>query len=532
MAPHFDSRGSSPHDLTSSTRNHYAHPVGDGYLETTDSKDYNVSHLQYTEPDDLHDLVCVGFGPASLAIAVALHDSLDTPNICRDLPNLSEHQPKVAFLERQPSFAWHAGMLLPGAKMQISFIKDMATLRNPRSEFTFMNYLHKNGRLVEFTNLGTFLPQRVEYEDYMRWCANWFNEVVEYDQEVVQIIPENLSTGSQKVESFIVKSRNRRTNTMTERRTRNVVIAAGGRPSIPKHLPQRHPKVIHSSQYSHVIRDLFKDPQYPYRAAVIGGGQSAAEIFENLHSHYPNSQTNLIIKGAALRPSDDSPFVNEIFNPSRVDDVYHQSPALRASALAADRNTNYGVVRLDLLERIYETIYTQRIRYKSEAAWPHHILPHRHILKITDSPEIPGGVRLHIHNTSGDFYVEGENGDEVIDVDAVFVATGYRRNAHEDMLEGAEGLRPNGAHKWEVGRDYRVLFKEGTVVEDAGVWLQGCCESTHGLSDSLLSVLASRAGEMVNNIFGADPYPTQRGSKKSISLNGRSSMTSNGITNL
>lgn len=174
--------------------------------------------------------------------------------------------------------------------------------------------------------------------------------------------------------------------------------------------------------------------------------------------------------------------VNEIFNPSRIDDVFHQPPSLRAAALASDRNTNYGVVRLDLLERIYETMYTQRIRYKTESEWPHRILTHRQLQRITDSPVIPGGVRLHMRNETGNFFVQGENGEEVIDVDAVFVATGYRRDAHEDFLAGAEGLRPEGMEKWEVGRDYRVMFKDGAVDEEAGIWLQGCCESTHGVS--------------------------------------------------
>lgn len=37
-----------------------------------------TSLLLPTSPDELYDLVCVGFGPASLAIAVALHDALST----------------------------------------------------------------------------------------------------------------------------------------------------------------------------------------------------------------------------------------------------------------------------------------------------------------------------------------------------------------------------------------------------------------------------------------------------------------------
>lgn len=53
---------------------------------------------------------------------------------------------------------------------------------------------------------------------------------------------------------------------------------------------------------------------------------------------------------AVLRPSDDSPFVNEVFDPERVDDIY-QTPKDRKQVIAQDKGTNYGVVRL---EHIYE----------------------------------------------------------------------------------------------------------------------------------------------------------------------------------
>ncbi|KAI9821380.1 MAG: hypothetical protein M1832_003387 [Thelocarpon impressellum] len=147
------------------------------------------SKLRAGQTGEVQDLICVGFGPASLAIAVALQDAL-TSATPPDIPRLRQRSPKVLFLERQRRFAWHAGMLLPGAKMQISFIKDLATLRDPRSEFTFMNYLHKNNRLVQFSNLGTFLPLRLEYEDYMRWCATAFDDAVEYGQQVLDVTPD------------------------------------------------------------------------------------------------------------------------------------------------------------------------------------------------------------------------------------------------------------------------------------------------------------------------------------------------------
>lgn len=265
------------------------------------------SALRRTNPDELHDLICVGFGPASLAIAVALHDMLTATKSTAKTSKLNHHTPKVTFIERQSQFAWHAGMLLPGATMQITFIKDLATLRNPKSDFTFLNYLHCRQRLVHFSNLGTFLPLRLEYEDYMRWCAAWFEEVVKYDQEVLDVTPEASSTGDAKINSFLVRSRNGVTGDIVKYRARHVVIAVGGRPEMPATLPRNHPKIIHSSRYARVVPEILKAKNHPYHIAVIGGGQSAAEIFNDLHSRYPNAKTSLLIKGAALRPSDDSP---------------------------------------------------------------------------------------------------------------------------------------------------------------------------------------------------------------------------------
>jgi L-ornithine N5-oxygenase len=252
--------------------------------------------LRPAESDTIHDLVCVGFGPASLAIAVALHDSMEAGKL--------RQPPKVLFLERQPEFAWHAGMLLPGARMQISFIKDLASLRDPRSNFTFLNYLHKNNRLVDFTNLNTFLPARVEYEDYLRWCARHFDDVVRYQNEVQSVSPVQ-EEGPLK--TFSVTSRNTKTGAVTTYRARNVVIALGGQASIPKLFPQQHPRVIHSSQYAQQVPSILHDKSAAYRVAVIGAGQSAAEIFNNVQSLYPNSKTYLVMRSEFLKPSDDSP---------------------------------------------------------------------------------------------------------------------------------------------------------------------------------------------------------------------------------
>jgi len=200
--------------------------------------------------------------------------------------------------------------------------------------------------------------------------------------------------------------------------------------------------------------------------------------------------------------------VNEIFDPDRVDDVYSQDPGIRADGIALDKSTNYGVVRLELLEEIYSLLYSYRIQYGSEAEWPHQILSHRSVTGMADN-EHDGqpGVRLHIRNETGQYRANGKSSSEVLDVDLVVIASGYRRDAHDEMLHEIKDLRAQGSDSsqgWEVNRDYSVKFQEEAVQRDAGVWLQGCNEGTHGLSGTLLSILATRGGEMVNNIFNSN----------------------------
>ena len=97
----------------------------------------------------IHDLIGVGFGPANISLAIALKEKS------------ADNNPIDAFfIEKKSSFSWHPNMLLDQTHMQISFLKDLATLRNPQSSFTFINYLHEKKRLSDFINLKTLLPKQ------------------------------------------------------------------------------------------------------------------------------------------------------------------------------------------------------------------------------------------------------------------------------------------------------------------------------------------------------------------------------------
>lgn len=200
--------------------------------------------------------------------------------------------------------------------------------------------------------------------------------------------------------------------------------------------------------------------------------------------------------------------VNTIFNPEFIDTIYPKPSAYRADLLADARATNYGVVRLELIEHLFETMYHQkRTLGPDERSWPHRILSGRDIVGVQDVPG--GGLRLRVAPLlppGG-----GQDGplleQEDVDVDLVICATGYKRTAHLDMLKDAWHLLPKTAAagaeesqkdgQWllddadgkesctrvmEVSRDYAVKFSAGTLASGSGVWLQGCCEATHGVS--------------------------------------------------
>ena len=430
--------------------------------------------------EEVYDLVCVGFGPAALAIAVALEDARYHFKRCH---------PNVCFLEKQETFRWHAGMMIPGSKMQISFLKDMATFRDPQSHFTFLHYLYTRRRLSSFANLGTFLPDRLEFEDYLKWCASHFTDQVRYGQEVTSILA---GTSGPVIDHFTVESTDPggRKSTL---RTRNVVLSVGGRPNIPASFPQ-HPSILHSSQYISQISRVLPDQQAPHSIAIIGSGQSAAEIFHDLHTRYPHSRAYLIFRDTALKPSDDSPFVNEAFDPDRVVTFYSTPEADRKTALASIRATNYSVVRLELLEQIYRTQYLQRITQPDSKHWQHRILPSRTIASITTNP-----LTLHLQPSSS----PNNSPAEPLPISALIAATGYTRSAHTHLLRNLTHLSasPND-NDWKIQRDYSLALDATLVSPSCGIYIQGGAEATHGISDTLLSILATRSGELVGRIFG------------------------------
>ncbi|HDS1795649.1 lysine N(6)-hydroxylase/L-ornithine N(5)-oxygenase family protein [Pseudomonas putida] len=418
----------------------------------------------------LHDLIGVGFGPSNLALAIALQELSQSHRKAID----------ALFMDKQEHYRWHGDTLSSQSELQISFLKDLVSLRNPTSPYSFVNYLKQQGRLVDFVNLGTFYPCRLEYNDYLGWVARQFAEQALYGEEVLRIEPE-LDNGV--IHHLKLISRNAQGMQRT-RRTRSVVISTGGSPKIPAvFAPLRNDaRVFHHSRYLSGMQNLAPGHGKPMRVAIIGSGQSAAEAFIDLNDSFPSVQAEMILRSSALKPADDSPFVNEIFAPAYTDLVFQQAPADREKLIGEYHNTNYSVVDLELIERIYAVLYRQKITRQPR----HAVLCRQHVAAAVD---VGGGIELTLRDLA-----TGQQ--QTHRYDAVILATGYERKSHQHLLEP---LLPY-LHGLEVDRTYRAL---ATPQLKAPVFLQGFCEATHGLSDTLLSVLPMRSEEIGQALYAA-----------------------------
>lgn len=418
------------------------------------------------------DLIGVGFGPSNLALAIAVREH----NATADRPITAR------FLERQESFGWHRGMLIDDATMQVSFVKDLVTQRDPTSDFSFLSYLHTQDRLIDFVNQKSFFPLRIEFHQYFEWAAERVADLVSYGQEISRIRPVEVD-GS--LRYFDVESVDG-----TTWRARNVVLATGLQPRLPDGVKSGD-RIWHNSELLHRVEGLPRDEASTF--VVVGAGQSAAEVTAYLHGRFADADVHSVFTRFGYSPSDDSPFANRVFDPASVDEFHGAPEEIKHKILGYHANTNYGVVDLDLIDDLYRRLYQERVLGTQRL----HI---HHVSRATDASETPDGVQVTLESLS-----TGER--TALTADVIVYATGYRPGDPLALLGDLADSCVRDAHgRPAVQRDYR-LTTTGDVT--AGVYVQGgCTEHTHGITSSLLSNNAIRAGEILRSVADQEETPS------------------------
>jgi L-ornithine N5-oxygenase len=408
------------------------------------------------------ELLAVGAGPSNLGLAVALEELA---------PDLAANS---VIIDRNQTIEWQPGMLLPWAKSQVSFLKDLVTLRNPRSRFTFLNFLRSTGRLDGFINLGSLTPYRLEISAYLQWVAQSLAKVpVELGRDCVGIEPSRNASGT--LTGWVATLADGSTIT-----SRYLVIGTGRDPNIPPvlaDLPES--RVIHSTRYRPGVAGLSK--QFPYRVALIGSSQSAAEVFRALRSDLPNSDVAWLMRSIGPTADPSSRFTNELYYPSYVDEFF-DSPAEGRERIQQELyKTNYSCITPAMLQSLYTDIYRDRLARRDD----------RRLVTMTDvsaAREEDGEVVLEL--------TDRRTGDiTTLHRDLVFLGTGFAWQTPKLIQALADAI---GLDRVEVTRRYRLVVDEPA---EAACYLQGVSEATHGIGDSLLSVLACRAEDITLDIL-------------------------------
>ncbi|MFJ6758601.1 MULTISPECIES: lysine N(6)-hydroxylase/L-ornithine N(5)-oxygenase family protein [unclassified Streptomyces] len=421
------------------------------------------------DPPLIHDLIGIGFGPSNVAMAIAV----------------GEHNARVGreevitthFFEQQPRFGWHRGMLIDDATMQVSFLKDLVTLRNPASEFSFLCYLKSRGRLIDFINHKNLFPLRVEFHDYLEWSAAKVDDMVSYGHEVVGVTPV-VREGVVDHLDVTVRSG----EGLALHRARNLVIGTGLRPLMPEGV-ERTDRIWHNSDLLTKVDAL--QGAAPSRFIVVGAGQSAAENVAYLHRRFPQAEVCAVFSRYGYSPADDSGFANRIFDPEAVGEFFTAPENVKRKLMDYHRNTNYSVVDIDLIDELYRQMYqekvlgTERLRFLN-------------VSRLTGVKEAPGKVHATVQSL-----VTGE--ETLLDADVVVFATGYRPADPLGLLgEVADRCLRDEEDRVRVERDYRIATDPELR---CGIYVQGGTEHTHGITSSLLSNTSVRVGEILDSLL-------------------------------
>src|SRR5438309_6247148 len=225
----------------------------------------------------------IGIGPANLSTAALLQP-------------LQEFTSR--FFDSAPLFVWHPGLLFPQASLQVSFLKDLVTLADPGSRYSFLSFLFEQQRLYQFINADFARVSRMEFNQYLQWVAGSLSNLefgrtvdrVDYDQAGFRV-----TVGEEEIHAS------------------NIILGTGLRRIIPAWAqPHLGASVWHGCEYLERGLNLTG-----LNVAVIGGGQTGAEIFDHVlrdDGTMPR-RTLWISRRSNFLPLDESPFVNELFTP-------------------------------------------------------------------------------------------------------------------------------------------------------------------------------------------------------------------------
>jgi lysine N6-hydroxylase len=399
--------------------------------------------------------VGIGVGPANLSLAALMHGYPKLTNL---------------FVDRKERFGWHDGQQIPDTTIQVSMVKDLVSLAQPTSEYSFLSYLHESGRLYHYLNAQFDAVPRQEFRNYMEWACRK-NENIAFGQEVLSV---------DFTDAFHVHLRSA---TVT---ADNIVIGVGTRPRVPSQAsPHLGDRQFHVSDFMGKARSLGG-----LRVGVVGGGQSGAEAFLDLISR-PGADRPRRVAWISRRPNyfplDDSPFTNEYYTPGYSDYFASLDAVTRKAFNARNILTSDGISEATL-RLIYQQIYTQHFLNGNTGLVA--LYPNRQVTQVTPVARTAWHLAL-AHNERPDV-ADG------VELDVVIWATGFV-SASMDFLDPIKGRLEREGDEFKIDSSFAVRW-DGPDGRD--IFLQNAARGQRGLADPNLSLNAWRGQRILDRLCG------------------------------
>ncbi|WP_370289012.1 lysine N(6)-hydroxylase/L-ornithine N(5)-oxygenase family protein [Nocardioides sp.] len=418
------------------------------------------------DEERVHDLIGIGLGPFNLGLA-ALAD-----------PLAAREGLDVLFLERRERFAWHPGLLLENATLQVPFLADLVTMVDPTSRWSFLNFLRRTGRLYAFYIKEDFHPLRSEYDAYCRWVAEGL-ATVRFGQDVTAV--ERVG------ETFVVH-----TSAGARLRARHLAIGIGTAPVLPDVLrtaAEDGARVLHAADYLRHRESLLG----LRHVCVVGSGQSAAEVYLDLLTSAAGGAQELtwLTRSPRFAAMDDSKLTLEMTSPEY--GAYHRAlPMAARDRLAREQRHLYRGISRDLIAAISDEHYRQRVG----GAGPRTTLLTSTVVDDARPLAQNGPVRLGLTHTE-------TAASMALTTDAVVAGTGYRPRPPDFLAPVEHLVRRDGRGRYDVAGDYSV--------DDAHrIFVQNAEEHTHSLLAPDLGMGPHRNAVILAAVLGREVYPVDR----------------------
>jgi lysine N6-hydroxylase len=474
-----------------------------------DAADRDAADCGAESTDHVHDLLGVGLGPFNLGLAALVDGSEDVPL-------------DTVFLEQKHEFTWHEGMLLRGTTLEVPFLADLVTLADPTNPYSYLNYLRERDRLYEFYFYETFQTPRREYDDYCRWVAENV-ENTQFARRVVDIesVEETHPTANFRVTALTPTNEDdpaatndpaattaddpaattaddpAATNASDDGvnretyLTRHLAVGVGSRPYVPEEF-RGFPddEVFHTASYRY-NRDAILDTD---SITVVGSGQSAAEVFQDLLNRQPDNDYRLdwMTRSDGFFPMEYSKLGLQHFTPEYTDYVYDLPQPVKDD-LIPNQDLLYKGIDPETSNEIYEALYAHSVGSRDPDVG---MIAMTELQDITQTAE--GRYRLDCEQWQAETAFSFET-------DTVILGTGYHRPTPSFLSSLEPQIERDEHGRLAVQREYTLEtdFSGEVFVQNAEV-------HTHGVGAPDLGLGTYRNAVILDRLLADSPYPVDR----------------------